>query len=186
MLFPNLTKTENLHQDGYYNVKTEFFETSYNAKLNSLEFKHKKRMWKGGNIKYLKNQLKTLENVSKIKSLKSISSKNTSRGQGIFTTELREIYNQDGLAVVEERALVYLDENFKDQGRVLKRELIPDYTLTLLPTEEMLFRYVDYSCFSKLQSITTVTNLDSRPLLSTPTRYTIQKSTQIKKVINRY
>lgn len=150
MLFPDLTKTDKLHSDGYYNVPSQFnlkedkvYHDGNSANL--MDFRHKKRMWKGGNIRYMKNQLKTHQKVYQLLSLKSIATKNTSRGKGIFTTELREIYNDHGLSVVEERTLVYLDENSKDQSRILKRNLVPDYSVSLIPSEEMLFRYVYYS-----------------------------------------
>ncbi|KAJ3319687.1 hypothetical protein HDV06_006103, partial [Boothiomyces sp. JEL0866] len=99
-----------------------------------------KRMWGGGKLEFTKNKLLIGQNVELTTRLDSISFKEGSRGGSVFTQMVKEIKNEKGLSMVENRTLVYLEKPVSG-NRVIKRGLTPDFTDTVKPTPISLFRF---------------------------------------------
>ncbi|KAJ3271680.1 hypothetical protein HDV01_006459 [Terramyces sp. JEL0728] len=99
-----------------------------------------KRMWGGGKIEFSKNRLLVGQEIELTTKLDSINFKEGSRGGSVFTLMVKEIRNENGLSMVENRTLVYL-ENPVSGSRIIKRGLAPDFTETVRPTPISLFRF---------------------------------------------
>lgn len=73
-------------------------------------------------------------------SLDNIQIKNTNRGPAVFTSLKKEISNEFGPTLTEQRNLVYLLENPRPT-KVIKRNLSPDFQSIFRPTTIDLFRF---------------------------------------------
>ena len=67
--------------------------------------------------------------------------KDTNRGPAVFTSLRKIISNQFGVSITESRNLVYLLENPRENSRIIKRNLVPDFQTTLVPSTISLFRF---------------------------------------------
>ncbi|KAJ3256125.1 hypothetical protein HK103_005694 [Boothiomyces macroporosus] len=99
-----------------------------------------KRMWGGGRLEFTKNKLRIGQTVEMNTRLASIDFKEGSRGGSVFTQMVKEVTNENGLSMVENRTLVYLEKPVSG-SRIVKRGLSPDFTETVKPTPISLFRF---------------------------------------------
>ncbi|KAJ2999841.1 hypothetical protein HDV02_001619 [Globomyces sp. JEL0801] len=127
VLFPQRLTEPQLASDGY--------ETLFNPPGYSI------RMWAGGNLTWIsKNPLRFGQDVSLTATMPTVTLKQTTRGEAVFTTLHRSISNVAGPSVIETRSLVYLPAS-TISDRSIKRSLVPDFTFTCTPTSISLFRF---------------------------------------------
>jgi 3-methylfumaryl-CoA hydratase len=83
------------------------------------------------------------QKVSQETRMESVEIKDTNRGPAVFTTLSKIIKNKHGECLRESRKLVYLENTptLSSSQRVIKRNLQPDYSYSLIPSSICLFQY---------------------------------------------
>ncbi len=101
-----------------------------------------RRMWAGSRLEWIKPMVlgDSIERVSKIE---SVTHKSGRSGDLIFVLVHHEIFNQSGLALVEEHDIVYRDAPGSDDKPVAPTAapLEAKWTKTITPDDVLLFRY---------------------------------------------
>ena len=101
-----------------------------------------RRMWAGSRLEWIKPMVlgDSIERVSKIE---SVTHKSGRSGDLIFVLVHHEIFNQSGLALVEEHDIVYRDAPGSDDKPVAPTAapLEAKWAKTITPDDVLLFRY---------------------------------------------
>jgi 3-methylfumaryl-CoA hydratase len=98
------------------------------------------RMWASGSIVWSRNEILTQQKVSMVTRCTNVTPKQSTRGASVFVTVEKKTSNEFGLCVTETRTLVYLSSK-PTQGRDLRRQTVPDFTIVVKPNTISLFRF---------------------------------------------
>jgi len=101
-----------------------------------------RRMWAGSRIQWLA-PLVVGDEIKRISKIESVTHKAGRTGDLIFVVVRHEIFNQHGLALIEEHDIVYRDAPASDEKPVTPTPAPIDakWTKTITPDDVLLFRY---------------------------------------------
>jgi len=101
-----------------------------------------RRMWAGSRIQWLA-PLAVGDEIKRISKIESVTHKAGRTGDLIFVLVRHEIFNQHGLALIEEHDIVYRDAPAPDEKPVAPTPAPSDakWTKTITPDDVLLFRY---------------------------------------------
>ncbi|KAJ3129166.1 hypothetical protein HK098_002407 [Nowakowskiella sp. JEL0407] len=129
LLFPPRIPESQLASDGY---EKEF----------SPPPPFSKRMWAGGNFTWnLNNPLKVQDNVKQILTITNAEKKPSVNGDFVLVRQSRELFNDGGLSMTEERDYVYLPIEKSSKSPRNLFPYSPASQRKFTPTKITLFRY---------------------------------------------
>jgi 3-methylfumaryl-CoA hydratase len=101
-----------------------------------------RRMWAGSRIQWLA-PLAVGDEIKRISKIESVTHKAGRTGDLIFVLVRHEIFNQHGLALIEEHDIVYRDAPAPDEKPVAPTPAPSNakWTKTITPDDVLLFRY---------------------------------------------
>ena len=101
-----------------------------------------RRMWAGSRLEWLK-PIQLGDSIERVSKIESVTHKAGRTGDLIFVLVHHEIFNQSGLALIEEHDIVYRDAPGSDDKPVAPTSAPQDakWTKTITPDDVLLFRY---------------------------------------------